>query len=147
MIINVYKNSSEANSLDKNLTLLGDFSGVLKEETSVINPTILVSTNDINICHANYMYISEFERRYFINNIESIRNGLWALHCHVDVLSTYKGNIRNLQAVVRRQRNKYNLFLDDPEFKSYVNTFEQTLLFPNGVSSTGKNYLLLTSGG
>lgn len=147
MVINVYKNESDNISLDKKITVLGTFNGVLKEKTSVINPIILVSTTNYNICKANYMSIEEFGRLYFVNNIESVRNGIWALHCHVDVLATYKDNIRNLTAVVRRQKNRYNLFLDDSDFKSYVNTFEQTLIFPNSLSSGGKNYLLLTSGG
>ena len=145
MIINIFNNSSEPIALEKNLTELFQTSGVLKDETSIINPVFLIK--NANLVKANYIVVPTLNRAYFINNIVSVNANLWELHCHVDVLSTYSKNIKNLLAVVRRQNNKFNLFLDDPEFKSYVNTFEQTLLFPSGLSSIGKNYLLLTSGG
>ena len=145
MIINIFNNSSEPIALEKNLTELFQTNGVLKDETSVINPVFLIK--NANLVKANYVVVPTLNRAYFINNIVSVNTNLWELHCHVDVLTTYANNIKNLLAVVRRQNNKFNLFLDDPEFKSYVSTFEQTLLFPNSISSSGKNYLLLTSGG
>lgn len=145
MIINIFNNASEPIALEKNLRELFQTNGVLKDETSVINPVFLIK--NANLVKANYIVVPTLNRAYFIDNIVSINTNLWELHCHVDVLTTYSNNIKNLLAVVRRQNNKFNLFLDDSEFKSYVDTFEQTLLFPNGVASGGKNYLLLTSGG
>ena len=68
----------------------------------------------------NYMYISEFDRYYFIDDIRSTHNNIWEISAHVDVLETYKDQILSNQAVIRRQTNKFNTYLNDPEWKVYA---------------------------
>ena len=70
--------------VDKSVTVQLSLSCTLKDETSVENPTILVATS-ANISGYNYMYIQEFGRYYFITDIVSVRDGLWAVSGHVDV--------------------------------------------------------------
>lgn len=140
-------NSSEVNKIGKSLTSQGWFTGTLRGECSVMNPTVQLSgfsASDVD--DVNYMYIEDFGRFYFVNDIRSIRNGLWEISGHVDVLETYSTQILANSAIIQRQENRYNLYLDDGQFKAYANPQVVIKKFPSGFSSNG-NYLLLVVGG
>lgn len=109
--INLYNNSSEPEVVDKSLSLQTSLQGQLKDNTSIITPTILMNINSIPT--ANYMYIPDFHRYYYITNIESVRNGLIQISAKCDVLMTYKSGIRACNALVERQEFNYNLYLVD----------------------------------
>lgn len=135
MTINLYTNLSEKNHLDKDITQQGSITGTLKEDCSIINPVIKVESFygfDLTTC--NYAYIPEFDRYYFINNINCVGK-LYELNMHVDVLSTYKSAIRSNTAIVSRQQNNYNLYLQDGNFKTYAFPHMQIEQFPNGFDS------------
>ena len=129
------RNTSELNKLDKTLTTITTLTGTLKTETSIIDPVIIVegTLSDLKTC--NYCTISEFGRSYFVNNIKSIRNNLIELTCHVDVVSTYKSQIRSQFAIVRKQENNWNLYLNDGSFKCYQNPIVLTKKFSNGFTT------------
>ena len=129
------RNASERNKMNKSLTTIATLTGTLKQETSIIDPVIMIegAMSDYKTC--NYCTISEFGRSYFINNIRSVRNNLIEFTCHVDVLSTYATQIRSCMAITRRQENAWNLYLNDGTFKCYQNPIVLTKLFPNGFGS------------
>lgn len=137
MTIEVYKNLSDNNILNKNITQLGsDLTGVLKESCSIINPIVIIEDyTSFDLTKANYAYIPEFGRYYYINNIVCINNKLFELHMHVDVLMTYKSGIRSNTAVVSRQQYKNNLYLQDGVFKTYADPHIQIKQFPTGFSN------------
>lgn len=145
MIIKLFNNLSDKIVVDKNITQIGnDHTGTLREDCSVIDPVISIeniNASDIPIC--NYAYIAEFARYYYINNIVC-RGKLFELHMHVDVLMSYKGDIRTNNAVISRQENKWNLYLQDGVFKEQANPHYQIIKFPSGFSSF--NYILAVSG-
>jgi hypothetical protein len=93
----------------------------------------------------NYMYIPSFSRYYFINNVISINNEICEVHAHVDVLSTYKDEIRAQRAVVSRQEKKWNLYLNDGVFKTYQNPYIITKAFSSGFTS--QHFILTIAGG
>lgn len=133
--IMLQRNASEKNKVDKTLTSITTMTGTLKNETSIIDPVIFFEASLSDLKNCNYCTISEFGRSYFVNNIRSIRNGLVELTCHVDVLSTYKSQIREQFALVKRQENYWNLYLNDGSFKVYQNPMVLTKLFPSGFTS------------
>lgn len=151
MIIELYRSNSEPHRVDKDLTTLEIFEGNLKNETSIINPTILIESHKVEtITSCNYIYISSFGRYYFVNNIVSVRTGLWSFSCHVDVLMTYRKQFRSLSAIIARQENLYNLYLNDDRFLIDAQRIYQTKVFPNSVSaatSGGKSFILTLAGG
>ena len=87
---NFYNNSAESNRMDKSLHLKnGTWEQILiKEPTSVQNPTIKVSFNHFPTY--NYCYISKFNRFYFITNITVLNNNLYEMTLSVDVLMSFK---------------------------------------------------------
>lgn len=138
----LYNNFSESNKLDKNISKIIELDGNLREASSLINPSILIelNPNTINdlivdddkkhvtyngikitwnsfiynyVLSANYVYIPEFNRYYFINDIVSIRNNMWRLNMHVDVLMSYKKQIQQMNAFVNRNEFEYDKMIKD----------------------------------
>lgn len=146
MIIKLYKNLSDKNVFDKDITQLGsDISGTIREDCSIINPVFKIEkVAGFTITDANYAYIPEFGRYYFINNIICLSDKLFELQMHVDVLSTYKDGIRNNDAVISRQENAYNLYLQDGVFKTYANPHYEIKQFPTGFS--GYHFIFSVAG-
>lgn len=143
MRIELYTNNSEVEKVVKDLTTLQTLDGTLREATSILNPTIKIEgLTDID--KINYMYIPEFGRYYFVNDIRSIRNNLYEVSAHVDVLMTYADEIKQQRAVIRRQENVWNTYLDDGTFKAYQNPVIVTKLFPNGFNDN--SFVLALSG-
>ena len=140
-------NSSPVEKIGKTLSTGLDFSVTLKEGTSILRPVLLLSSpTQSPLTGYNYMYISAFSRYYFIDDIKSIRNDLWEISAHVDVLETYATAIKNNSAVIKRQEKLFNLYLDDGEFKTYNYEKIQTLQFPENTFSKNLAYGLVVNG-
>lgn len=139
------RNNSESNRVTKDIADVLTVSGVLKSETSIIDPIIMIECDLSAITTCNYLTISAFNRSYFINNIRSIRAGLVEFSCHVDVLSSFAEQIKVNNAIIRRQENSWNLYLNDGSFKVYQNPNVLTKLFPNGFTS--QEFVLAVAGG
>lgn len=145
MDITLQINNSEKNRLDKNITDIITLSGTLRDQTSIINPVIVIEGDLSSFVNCNYMTISAFNRSYFINNITSINNNLFEISAHVDVLSTYKTQIRENSAIIARQEKKWNLYLNDGVFKTYQNPYIVTKAFPSGF--TEQHFIFSVAGG
>lgn len=145
--IKLQKNKSEKNKIGKSLTDVITLNNcTLKDDTSIINPIIIANIQStIDIVNCNYMTIQQFNRTYFINDIRFITSKIVEFSCHVDVLESYKDSIRSNNAIIRRQENKYNLYLNDGVFKVYQNPLQLVKYFPVGLTS--ESYLLAVAGG
>lgn len=144
-----YINKSASNVVDKELEVqTPNLIGTLREGTSIIDPVIVVqaSAPGFHANGSNYIYVEEFGRYYYITNIVSTYNSLWELHCHVDVLMSYKEQIRAQTAIVARQESKYNLYLDDGIFMVYQNPKIQTKFFSNATPFETQEFVLVVAG-
>ena len=144
--IKLQRNNSPDNKLTKNITDIVELTGELRNETSIIDPVILIETTMSNVKGCNYFTISSFGRKYFIKNIRSIRNGLVEISGHCDVLSTYVKDIRECTGITRRQEKKWNLYLNDGSLKMYQNPSVKTYNFSNGGSLGTFEYVLAVAG-
>lgn len=138
--ITMYYNDSEKNKMSKELRTLRMYSGELKDATSIVNPVITINENISSIAKANYLYISEFQRYYFITNIRSIKTSLVEISAHVDVLMSFKDEILSNSAIVKRSENNWNLYLDDGSIRVYADSIVLTKKFPSGF--TTQNYVM-----
>ncbi len=145
MDIKLQVNNSEKNKLDKSIMDIVTLSGTLRDQTSIINPVIVIEGDLSSFVNCNYMTISAFNRSYFINNITSINNNLFEISAHVDVLSTYKSQIRDNSAIIARQEKKWNLYLNDGVFKTYQNPYIVTKAFSSGF--TEQHFIFSVAGG
>lgn len=87
-------------------------SGVLKEQSSIINPVVLIRTSTI-IMEYNYAEIDTFKRKYFITDIKNVRSDLWEISMHVDVLYSYWDILKWDNYFVERNQYDYNALLPD----------------------------------
>lgn len=142
--IMLQRNNSEANRITKEISEISTVSGELKTETSIIDPVIMIECDLSAIVGCNYISIPTFGRSYFVNNIRSIRHGLIEFSCHVDVLSSFSSGIRGNTAIVRKQENRWNLYLNDGSFKIYQNPNILTKSFPSGF--TKQEFVLAVAG-
>ena len=142
-MINLYVNTSDNNVVDKSLTMV--FSNVayeFKTETSQTNPIILIDRNFWQ-SGVNYIYISELNRYYFIKDIKFMTGKLIALECVVDVLMSFKNELKKETAILERQTNLANLYFNDSELP-IENRINQTFkLFPKGLENRAYYYLLI----
>ena len=66
-----------------------------------------------NILKCNYAYIEEFDRYYFINDIIINSSMDYSIYLNIDVLETYKNQVKELDAYVNRNQYTYNSMLQD----------------------------------
>lgn len=143
--VTLYNSTSPVEKIGKTLTAGGTYSCSLKDTTSVLNPVIIVRTSD-PVYNYNYVYIQEFGRYYFINDIKSVNNNVWEISAHVDVLETYKDAILSNTAVIRRQATLYNTYLNDPEWKTYAYETIAAYKFKTTPFSKTLKYILTVAG-
>ena len=145
MDITLCVNTSEKNKLGKSLVNEHIYSGTLKEETSVTNSVILMEIE--NPTGYNYAYIPEFGRYYFISDMTAVRDGLWRVSMAVDVLESFKNEIRNLSVIISDSEIAgIDKYMSGDVWKSKVKETTSIINFPNGLSENG-NYILITAGG
>ena len=145
MIINLYTMHDEKNKLNKTLSNSLQLEGTLKQETSVINPSIIIE--NINPTTYNYVFIPEFGRYYFITDIESIRTNIWRIHATVDVLMSFNQAINNCDVILSdTEKMGDESYMSGEQWRTLVKSVTDVINFPNGLNSTGE-YILITSGG
>lgn len=102
--------------LVKEYSIIDGFSGTMRASLSALRPVIDVEiSNTLGIMQANYAYIQEFDKFYFIRNKTNVLNDLWRFELEEDVLMTYQGDILNTNGVVERQKDNYDMYLPDPK--------------------------------
>lgn len=142
----LYTNNSTDNTVTKSLTTLATITGTLRDSCSIIDPVITVSNAVMNNAIAaacNYAMIADFGRYYFVKNI-TFKNNCFELSMHVDVLSSFQTPLKALDAVIARNENRYNLYLQDGYFKTYQNPHVSIKPFPAGF--TDHHYILAVAG-
>ena len=146
MTITFYNNESDAILVSKKITQISSINNAkIINETDIVNPSIIVSRKfyDSLILKANYLYIDKLERYYYINNI-SFAESMIVIDCTVDVLMSYKKQIRNITCTVTRNENLKNGYLNDDNYN--IQAYKQVVckMFPNGINND--SIILMTAG-
>ena len=148
MVALLYKNTSDNRVISKNITLIKEVSIELKSNVDFISPTIFLQTFD-GCEDANYLYIEEFKRYYFVNNITHLTGGRISLSCSVDVLMSNKNDILALSCIIDKQESTSSSFsdkyIDDGSFVTECRTFNSIINFPNGFNDNAE-FILITAG-
>lgn len=145
MDIYLYNNTSEKTRVSKTLLNEQKYTGTLRDEASIMSPVFMIE--EVNPVGYNYCYIPAFGRYYFIEDITSVRTGLWRFSCMVDVLMSFSDDIRNLSVIVDRSENtQNNNYLVSDVWKTTVRDKTDILNFPYGLSDEGE-FILITAGG
>lgn len=145
MTVVLQTNNSENNKIRKSVSNIATKTGSLRESTSIVNPKILVQGDLTSLRNCNYMTISDFGRSYFVTDIVAVGKGVVELTGHCDVLSSFSSQILSNRAVVLRQENSFNRYLNDSKFMTYQNNNIKTAVL-SGEGFTQAGFILVTAG-
>lgn len=156
--LTLYQFTGEKIVCDKSkfLTNKKDLTGVIRDNTSVLSPVIMLEqTSDFKIYQYNYCFIPSLGRYYFITDIVTNTNQLWTITLKVDTLMTYYDTIIVQKAFVSRNEHDYNFSIKDGRIPfdyeisvsettptnlsgKTITSFDTSLLNPN----TSYNYIM-----
>lgn len=147
MEIKLCNTSDPKEKLNKTVTEGITLNCVLKENTSIIDPVLIIESTQ-PVYDYNYVYIPMFRRYYYRADIRSIGHNRWEVTAHVDVLKTYYEFIISNSAIMegteKLQINKY--LPDDNVFITNCKRLTNIINFPSGLNETGE-FILITAGG
>ena len=150
MTVTLYKNTSDKRNLNKVISEIKSVSATAKGEINIISPTLILEyfSSDFNYC-----YISDFKRYYFVKSITLLTGQRIQIDLSVDVLMTYKEDIKNLTVNVLRYENIEPTFLTDSRIPLFSDTLQKVIEFPKNIfnlenpGENSKNFLLTVAGG
>lgn len=144
MLLTLYKTKDAANVLNKVLTEPKTVDINVRSDFDVINPVLfLMNEAGFNVRDYNYCEIPELNRKYFINEVTAVNNVVFRVDCECDVLETYKNDVLNSKARLKRNI-KTGDYLDaslDMNVNKVSSTFESNKGFE------GEPSLILTTVG
>lgn len=143
--IKFYYNRSDERQIFKDIIDGETLTGVLRDSSSIINPVIVFESDAV--LRYNFCYIPQFQRYYFIRNVECYRNQLWIVTMECDVLMSFKNDIANCQVVVDKQTMSINgdEYIDDGSLVSDNYMFNTVYDYFNGFNEN-PTFILITAG-
>ena len=101
--VNFLTTTDDNRKVSKNYTVnISNVACDIYDTCDLYNPTLIVKSN--NVISSNYLYISNFNRYYFIVNKNLDKAGITTINCECDVLMSFKNVILNsVQLVVRSE--------------------------------------------
>lgn len=150
MQIDLFTCNAERNRVNKSSFISNRFTmnGTIKDITSAMEIVIEIEKTNPVKYNYNYMYISEFNRYYFIDDIKLLGNNRWLISGSVDVLYSFMNDILNTTVIIDKSENELNanLYLDDGSFVMDSRKYNEVKEFPNGLNENG-SYILICAGG
>lgn len=145
--IKLQSNQSEPHKLSKSISTVRTITGVLKDECSIVDPVILVKAGVDSIVGINYLTLPSLNRSYFVTDFVSKTSNLTEIYCHIDVLSTYRSQIRAHTAILARAETKgnYELTLNDGSINA-LQTPQYDFINFDASETMYENYLIILSG-
>lgn len=153
MSVILYTSPDDPRKVGKSLTPVATFPTVsFKGDVSVLQPTVILSYN-MGVIQANYMYISDFGRYYFIRDKVVTSGGRIEVRGRVDVLTTYSIQIVQLTALRVRAELDKPTYITDNYLPLLPNKTARVIEFVGGdfnietADNTSYNFVLNIAGG
>lgn len=138
-------NKSDERQIFKELVSGTTLNGTLRDESSIISPSILFESADV--MRYNFCYIPQWQRYYFVRNVTSFRTNLYLVELECDVLMSFKNDIANFEVVVDKQTMSRNgdEYIDDGSLVCDNYMFNRVYNFSSGFNNSPE-YILITAG-
>lgn len=104
--------SKRKNSTKIPATLPIEIDIVLKEDTPIDSPSIILTGNTIDI---DYCRIDAFGKYYFVGEPIILTDGMTQYNLEEDVLATHKTEVGSTKAMILRSSTGYNVWIPDHE--------------------------------
>lgn len=128
-------NSSPTHQINKSVSLVDTLTGTFRDSVDILSPVVRIE--HMSPVDFNYVYISAFNRYYFVEDITIVRNGIMDIKLSCDVLESHKAGILANSAIIDKQAAKYNLYLNDDSIKMRQDPLVTCYEFPNGFFDNG----------
>lgn len=116
MEMKLYNFNGDRRKLNKYLTHIADVTIIaITNDTNILRPSIIINTRAFNF---NYVYIPNFGRYYYVNNIQLLSGERIALDLSVDVLMSHKAAILSSQCIAERSSSSSDPYLQDDKVAS-----------------------------
>lgn len=148
MTSKLYFNYSDRNVMAKDIHQVGEDVQILfKRDTTLEKPTfILDSEIAIDNTVVNYLYVAgNVKRCYYVNDV-LFTQGHIELICEVDPLMSFKNEILEQPAIIKRQATKINYYLNDDKLKANQYTHRDTYRFSGGFDPYAQEFILTVVG-
>ena len=109
--VTLYYNADKNIVAQKNLTSVGSFEGDFRATADVLRPTLIIQAEIP--ASANYVYIPDFHRYYYISTRREITKDLTEFALYVDVRKSFYNSLLTNRGIVARNTNNYNMYLPD----------------------------------
>lgn len=142
MKIYLYNTKSSNNTLDKVLENETEFDIKFKAQASRTQPTVVLHSE--TMIDFNYAHIPDFNRYYFIENVEVTPNKIYLISLRCDVLESFKEDIKKSSGYINQQTTYNKYFNSDfqTEVKKEVDVIKSNVTF-----ECEKTTILCTIGG
>lgn len=111
MDMELYNYTGDRRVLNKNMTYLAKVIILdVTDTTSILTPTILIDTRAINF---NYVYIADWNRYYYVTNIDMVDGERLAVRLKCDVLMSHRDAINRSQIIAKRSASAPNAYIPD----------------------------------
>ena len=121
--VTLYSFTKRENSTKQPIGGGTDYSCVMMDDTSLMNPTFKLSIAS-NPIGKNYAYVADFNRYYFITDISTYQN-FWYISCTCDVLASFKTEIGNGSHYIFRSASESDGTISDTLYASKTNKVSQ----------------------
>lgn len=143
----IYDDAKNVNKTVDNTTKITELTATLKGDCSVEEPTLEIEYSASYI-NANYVYISDWGRYYFIKSKTVGTYKRIYLELSEDVLYTYKTGILNMVCLVERVQNQKDaaMLMVDKAFKALGRHLISTRKFPYKFTKKDPSIIMTTGG-
>lgn len=142
MHLKLYVNESAPNVVDKTISQITDLDSFhFKESTDNYNIDVIINYNS-NYDKCNYIEIPHLNKYYYVDSIEYGSQRI-ILHCHVDVLMSFKTKIKSSKQIIINQENKGDMYLADAEWKEDSRQYVRNIYFNEDHFNHGQDSYLL----
>lgn len=148
VVANFYNCSSDNAVVHKNKTLIATATCQLTERCSLKDPVLLIDMNT-SLFSANYCYIADFGRYYYLEPAEIVNGNQMQVTGHCDVLCSFWNDFKNSQCIAGRSSSNYDDYMEDSMvvIKETYRTEARRLSGEFTPTAAGANHYVLTIGG
>lgn len=155
MIVNLYTTGDNPKTVTKSLTAISSVTARVTHPCNILRPELILSGDStVNAINANYVYIPDFARYYFIKDHTTDTAARIILSCEIDPLMSWSAGIRaSKQLVTRSESIGKPTYTPDDQYLLKPNKDIKVIAFDGGyfnlesATQISYNFLLNVAGG
>lgn len=106
MTINLYSTGDNPKTVTKTLSAISSVQGRATQPCNILRPELILSGDStVNAINANYVYVPDFKRYYFVKDHTTDTAARIILSCEVDPLMSWSAGIRASRQLVTRSES------------------------------------------